>query len=564
MKGFSSLVCGLVFVVACSSSPAPDEIAHSESAATVRPGRPSWGLVLGGITHSSSVNPWNATDRAEAIACDITQLGSAWVRVDAGYGTGDLTGIKRFIPQAHARGLKVLVLVHPGNFDTPAVNVTAPAQDVTTWTSSYVKRLGALIDHELTGAARADAYEIGNEPNGGQSNINAGAFAVLEDRVWREVRGTRSNPPLIVAGGPLGVWIGQPWWQSYFYHLDLLRKAGRARPWDVFAIHPYHSDTYRVQGAEAWSTVTKKNIGELQTKLTQMYGSPSKLWVTELGWDSSRTLSNGQPVESWAPAAASEAEQADLFGRADDTFAGLVDVAFWYVYRDDEPEPGTEHSKKGVRKSSMGAYAPKLLYASMASRLGGNGDAAACWDPTSAATGRLIFDAMDARRTTSTGDWRPFAYKAECGSKQAVTGLSVATSTGAAHAARCGPDNAVRFPHATCVARVFEAGDARGTVSTGDWDFGFYKGECAKDEYVAGISQTTTKKLTSILCCRGAVQHAACAALDLQGKDSREAGTSGDWDVGYWKGECGPGRYVAGASRSVSDGKPHRLLCCAP
>jgi hypothetical protein len=555
------LSCAALVAMGCSSV-VEDEADQAASAQTDGSRESGWGVVLGGITHSSSVSPINAKERPSAIACDLAQLGSGWVRVDAGLGNGDLSGLQSFIPQAHARGLKVLVLVHPGNFSAGSVDVKSPAPPLQGWVDAYVSRLRTLMSSTLTGAARADAYEIGNEPNGGQSDINAGAFAVLHDRVYRSLRAGRPNAPLIVSGGILNVWVGQPWWQSFFYHLKLMRDEGAPRPWDAFAIHPYHSDTYRRDGAAAWTSVTRKNIGELQSNLTRIYGEPSRLWVTEIGWGSSRTLQNGKYSGDHSPTAASQADQAELFERADDTLRDLVDLSFWYVYRDDEPEPGTEHSTMGLRRNAGGGYAPKALYSRMAQRLGGGGSSEACYAP--AASEALVFDRSDSRRTTSTGDWRPFSFKAECGSRQAVTGLSVSPSTGKAHAARCGADDAARFPHASCETLVFDQGDRRRDSSTGDWAPGYFKGECRENGYVAGVSQTTSLRVDAILCCAGDVRKRSCSTVEVRGKDDRESGAQGDWDLGHWKGECGPGRYVAGVSRGPTSGAPHRLLCCSP
>jgi hypothetical protein len=39
--------------------------------------------------------------------------------------------------------------------------------------------------------------------------------------------------------------------------------------------------------------------------------------------------------------------------------------------------------------------------------------------------------------------------------------------------------------------------------------------------------------------------------------------SSGDWDPGKYKDECGAGAYVVGVSSSPSTGTPHAILCCA-
>src|SRR5262249_15064492 len=108
-----------------------------------------------------------------------------------------------------------------------------------------------------------------------------------------------------------------------------------------------------------------------------------------------------------------------------------------------------------------------------------------------------------------------------------------------------------------------------GTNVDGDWDPYYYKGECAAGEYVAGISQSTSLQIQSILCCPGQVTHANCAAKVFELQDGMEDHSVGDWDPGYYKGSCGTTngfpRYVAGVSRDTSNtGYPHAILCCSP
>lgn len=178
----------------------------------------------------------------------------------------------------------------------------------------------------------------------------------------------------------------------------------------------------------------------------------------------------------------------------------------------------------------------------------------------------LSFTHGDARRAAPfIGDWNPNYIKADCGRYEPVTGLSRHTSTNVAHAALCRVDGeGWRYPLSSCTVRTFSGGDNRGVSFTGDWDPGVYKGECAANEYVAGVSQSVNGQTQSILCCAGSVAHNSCSAVSLGAVNGRESQASGDWDLFYYKGECGSGRYVAGVSRGVSSGEPQRLLCCSP
>jgi hypothetical protein len=194
---------------------------------------------------------------------------------------------------------------------------------------------------------------------------------------------------------------------------------------------------------------------------------------------------------------------------------------------------------------------------------GGNAVFKVWWESVPSTT--RPFSASDSRATTQTGDWDPYNYKAECAPGERVKGLSAFTSGNhAAHAVRCTPGLATTYPQGSCRTVRFASGDNLPASPTiGNWDSGYYKGECAADEYVAGVSQSTALALDAILCCRGAVTHASCSPLIFNAADAREVITS-DWDPYYYKGECGHVRYVAGVSRNVSNGAAHAILCCTP
>lgn len=182
----------------------------------------------------------------------------------------------------------------------------------------------------------------------------------------------------------------------------------------------------------------------------------------------------------------------------------------------------------------------------------------------SLSAGALVFDAGDARRTTATGDWAPGAYKAECGPSQAAIGLSASAATVDAHGLLCSRDTAglAHDGGSGCHDVYFEQGDS-GVQS--DWDPGFYKGQCATNEFVAGVSVAQTGGVRDLLCCPGAVTQTSCATLANDNGDNREPGAqsaTGDWDYGALKGECAPGRYIAGVSHYAS-GQLHAILCCS-
>jgi hypothetical protein len=185
--------------------------------------------------------------------------------------------------------------------------------------------------------------------------------------------------------------------------------------------------------------------------------------------------------------------------------------------------------------------------------------------------GALVYSDNSVRRTTSTGDWSPGNNKAECGVHQAMTGLSVEQSGfpfQTTHAALCGADDSSLYTHEGCAPVFFGSSDNRQDTSTGDWDPGAAKGECAAGSYAAGVDENLGTAVT-ILCCPGTkLGKTGCTPEVFWQAGARERGTlSVDWDPGYFEGECGSGRYVAGVSHSGISGLnqgTRTVLCCSP
>ncbi|HEY4012938.1 MAG TPA: hypothetical protein VGM06_06355 [Polyangiaceae bacterium] len=171
----------------------------------------------------------------------------------------------------------------------------------------------------------------------------------------------------------------------------------------------------------------------------------------------------------------------------------------------------------------------------------------------------------------SLGDWAVGDYKGECALGAPMYGVSRVPGQLWSEDVECGAAQAAYGNSGTeCYARAVRSDDNRGDMDNGtDWDPGSYKTECAADEYVAGISQASGNGvLTSVLCCPASVTHKSCDSQVFYNGDSA-AYAAPDWDVGYYKGQCRAGQYVAGISTPAftsigTPGAAHALLCCTP
>jgi hypothetical protein len=193
---------------------------------------------------------------------------------------------------------------------------------------------------------------------------------------------------------------------------------------------------------------------------------------------------------------------------------------------------------------------------------------------TSAAIGtRIFFGASDNSfqfndngfQWSQVGDWSPGNYKGECNQWVAVTGISANPNGASSRGFVCGDESFIVTPY-LCNARSIAAGyDNRGTNDSGwDWDVGYVKDECATNEMLEGIAQSSAGVFNTILCCPLSSGHAhqSCDVQVFGSGSSPAYGTGPDWSPGYYKGVCPSGQSVAGVSRK-STGAAHAVLCCS-
>lgn len=183
-----------------------------------------------------------------------------------------------------------------------------------------------------------------------------------------------------------------------------------------------------------------------------------------------------------------------------------------------------------------------------------------------------VFLEQDGQRSQVYGDWDFCRYKASCLPGETVSGVSQIPG-GYARTALCRVQGTGSYPGTMRAVLKAETGDsrraARSINGTTDWDPGYWKLECGLDEYVAGTSNNAIQcqgntRFHAVVCAQAASVSVVCAVRPFDTGDNRVTTTSGDWDFGNYKGECGLRSYVAGISVSPATGRPHALLCCHP
>lgn len=181
-------------------------------------------------------------------------------------------------------------------------------------------------------------------------------------------------------------------------------------------------------------------------------------------------------------------------------------------------------------------------------------------------------------RTNQYGDWASCRGKVTCAPGEGIGGISKITwDDHMGRNAVCRRGNNYSGTYAatlTATQRRYERTSSTGAWSGTDWAYGYWKLECGADEYVAGVSQNAqqcqgNRQFHAILCAKftAPLRNTTCTTRVFENGDDRFTNnlnpvTTGDWDFGAAKGECGLNEVLVGVSVNPSNGRPRGLLCC--
>jgi hypothetical protein len=170
----------------------------------------------------------------------------------------------------------------------------------------------------------------------------------------------------------------------------------------------------------------------------------------------------------------------------------------------------------------------------------------------------------------SGDDWDYCHGKATCAPGETISGISVVPG-GPGKTALCTKGSGFSGD-VTATLTLDASSDARrakrAVNGDPDWDAFNYKLECGSGEYVSAVSEAASQcasnnRFHAVQCSKGeGLSDDGCTARVMANGDARGSMTSGDWDAGAFKGECGASEYVAGISVSPESGSPHAILCC--
>ncbi|SEC23435.1 Aryl-phospho-beta-D-glucosidase BglC, GH1 family [Streptomyces sp. 2231.1] len=167
-------------------------------------------------------------------------------------------------------------------------------------------------------------------------------------------------------------------------------------------------------------------------------------------------------------------------------------------------------------------------------------------------------DAAESLRVRATGDWDPGAYKAACPDGLRLIGLSHTRGRGL-----CTDSGADDLRSSTGGQTVVT--DERHVPSGGDWASGYTKLQCPAGGFLAGYS-VRGERVSAALCVPGRAPLAGAGrTVWFDRSDNRPADAAGgDFAQGDFKGQCAADEYAAGIAFTTRFGSrpgPDALLC---
>ncbi|MEU6773738.1 cellulase family glycosylhydrolase [Streptomyces sp. NPDC046759] len=171
-------------------------------------------------------------------------------------------------------------------------------------------------------------------------------------------------------------------------------------------------------------------------------------------------------------------------------------------------------------------------------------------------------DAVESLRVRAAGDWDPGAYKAVCPDGLRLTGLGHTGGRGlCTDTAGSGPGGDLRA--ATGGQTVVT--DERHVPPGGDWASGYTKLQCPQGDFLIGYS-VRGERVSAALCVPARSPLAGAGrTVWFDRSDNRPADAAGgDFAYGDYKGQCADDEYAAGIAFTTRLGSrpgPDALLC---
>jgi hypothetical protein len=165
-------------------------------------------------------------------------------------------------------------------------------------------------------------------------------------------------------------------------------------------------------------------------------------------------------------------------------------------------------------------------------------------------------DHVESLRVRATGDWDPGASKAACPDGLRLIGLSHTGGRGLCTDVTAGDLRAASGGQTVVT-------DERYVPQGGDWASGYTKFQCPADAYLIGYSRRGSRT-SAALCAPARTPLGTTGRTVWFDRSDNRPDSGGDFASGHYKGQCADDEYAAGiafTTRVGSAGRPAALLC---
>lgn len=355
----------------------------------------------------------------EQTMSEFKMLNAKFIRIEAFQSRADGSRIPlwvygRFVQQAKARGLKVIVLVNP---EPRPHRRDDDGADIQNWINNFMQtRFNPLIEQAFNSdETRPFGYEIGNEPNiflgysqacpdkDGRCGFTIGgnATAAIARQVRERLRSLNRYEEKIISAGTANTYhnvTGEKlWWDRFFgssaFHQDYTPTGPKIQIFDYMGIHPYNGAVFTRehirdcinQGSngcfQGWKTRVSTDLTAIRQRLVDASNTEgSELMITEFGWQLPRSGADHPCPTEWSEAhncVSSNSQLEEAMQVSLEAFQNnYVRAAIWHNYRDDDNE---RFGLRGIWNTVTKTFPAKSSWVKFRDLAGGAGSAEDAW-----------------------------------------------------------------------------------------------------------------------------------------------------------------------------------------
>ncbi len=257
-----------------------------------------------------------------------------WVRLDfiQDEGTIDFRAYNQMVDTLCAQGISTLGLFTLDTLGRDDYNNPDTAAD---YRAAFTASVAFIVQHF---AGRISYWEVWNEEFG-PAEIRPRLYAPLLTESYNTIKAANPEAQVLFGG------LGSAWDDAHDYFVDVYGRLATPRPFDIFALHPYYTDTVSIT-VDPMDYMHHESPTILEKFLRTLADGgdwEKKFWITEVGWNSAK----GDPAAACrgAHTLVSQYEQATyLTSSFDILFTEVIDLAtgttpmvekvFWYQHAD--------------------------------------------------------------------------------------------------------------------------------------------------------------------------------------------------------------------------------------